>query len=112
MGIGTEMSMQARNMPLFSLSWLNTLAVGLCVKFLKENPHTVQVPCFRGSPFLLQALLFAFFPDVGGGGICFGADCQMWKSPGVGTQVLEIDLRLNFRFPARLLCRLTNCYSL
>lgn len=34
----------------------------------------------------------------GGEGICFGADCQMWKSPGVGTRVLEIGLRSNFRF--------------
>lgn len=65
MGIGPEMIMQARNMPLPAppFFWLNTLALGLCVKFLKGHPHAAQVPCGRDSPFLLRFSLGFFLGD-------------------------------------------------
>jgi hypothetical protein len=59
-GINPEMIMQARNMPLslfFFFGWTPWL-LGLCVKFLKGHPHIAQVPCFRGSLFLLDVLYF------------------------------------------------------
>lgn len=76
--------------------------MGLCVKFLKEN-HTLFKSHVLGFTISATGSSLRFFPDVGvggggGEGICFGADCQMWKSPGVGTRVLEIGLRSNFRF--------------
>lgn len=54
------------------------------------------MPCFRGSPLLLHVFLFAFSLGL----ICFGAELQLWESHGLGTHVLESDLRSSFTLTA------------